>query len=287
MSVCLLLYRLFSLTLLINIHTMKNIIKFIPVILLTAFISCKKDTKDPEPTPEPAPVTPTSGTLKIEFEHMFDTLEFNLNQGYKTDNGDSVKFNLLKYYISNIVITKDDNTTFTESNSYHLIDASNVSSTILSIANVPIGSYKGLSFILGVDSARNNSGAQTGDLDPAKGMFWTWSSGYIMFKLEGTSPQAPSSHNLTYHIGGFGGANKVQRNFNFNFASTTSNVTGSNNPFIHLSVDIKEFFKNPTTINVASVAPAYNGAYVMSAGANAKMYADNYADMISFEHVHN
>lgn len=263
-------------------YTMKNIIKFIPVILLTAFISCKKDTKDPEPTPEPTPAAPTSGTLKLEFEHMFDTVEFNLNQGYKTNNGDSVKFNILKYYISNVVITKDDNTTFVESNSYHLIDASNLSSTILSIANVPVGSYKGLSFTLGVDSARNNSGAQTGDLDPAKGMFWTWSSGYIMFKLEGTSPQSGSATKaLTYHVGGFGGANKVQRNFNFNFASTTSNVTGSNNPFIHLSVDIKEFFKNPTTINVATQY------FLMSAGANAKMYADNYADMISFEHVHN
>ncbi len=261
---------------------MKTIIKFIPVILLTVFISCKKDTKDPEPTPEPTPVTPTSGTLKIEFEHMFDTVEFNLNQNYKTDNGDTIKANVLKYYISNIVITKNDNSTFVESNSYHLIDASNLSSTILSIANVPVGSYKSLSFTLGVDSARNVSGAQTGALDPAKGMFWSWSTGYIMFKLEGTSPQSGSTTKaLTYHIGGFGGINKAQRNFNFNFASTTSNVTGSNSPYIHLAVDVNEFFKAPNTV---SVATQY---FQMSAGANAKIYADNYADMISFEHVHN
>ncbi len=261
---------------------MKTITKFIPVILLTVFISCKKDTKDPEPTPEPTPVTPTSGTLKLEFEHMFDTVEFNFNQNYKTDNGDTINLNILKYYISNIVITKDDNTTFTESNSYHLIDVSNLSSTILSIANVPVGNYKSLSFTLGVDSARNVSGSQTGDLDPAKGMFWTWSSGYIMFKLEGTSPQSGSAtKTLTYHIGGFSGVNKAQRNFSFNFASTPSNITGSNSPYIHLSVDVNEFFKAPNTV---SVATQY---FQMSVNAASKNYADNYADMISFEHVHN
>lgn len=261
---------------------MKNIIKIIPVILLTALLSCKKDTKDPDPTPEPTPVTPTSGTLKLEFEHVFDTVEFNLGQNYKNANGDTVKVNLLKYYISNIVITKDDNSTFVESNSYHLIDASNLSSTILSIANVPAGNYKSLAFTLGVDSSRNVSGSQTGALDPAKGMFWSWSTGYIMFKLEGTSPQSGSStKSIIYHIGGFGGANKAQRNFNFNFASTPSSITGSNSPYIHLSVDINEVFKTPNSINVATV--------FMQMGVNgtSKMIADNYADMISFEHVHN
>ncbi|MBA3683009.1 MAG: hypothetical protein H0W73_17865 [Bacteroidetes bacterium] len=261
---------------------MKNIIKFISIILLTVFISCKKDTKDPEPVPEPMPVTPTSGTLKIEFEHMFDTVEFNLGQNYKTANGDTVKANMLKYYISNIVLTKNDNTTYADPNGYHLLDVSDPASTILDIPNIPIGSYKSLSFILGVDSASNCSGAQTGALDPAKGMFWNWSTGYIMFKLEGTSPQSGSStKTLTYHAGGFGGANKVQRNFNFNFATTTSNITGNNSPYIHLSVDVNEFFKNPATINVATQY------FLMSAGATAKMYADNYADMINFEHVHN
>lgn len=276
------LYKQYSLTLLINIYKMKNIIKFIPVILLMVFISCKKDTKDPEPTPEPTPTpAPTSGTLLVEFEHMFDTLDFALSQNFKNANGDTVNFNKLKYYISNIVITNTNNTTFTEANSYHLIDFSTPSSAIISLAGVPVGSYKSIAFTLGVDSARNCSGAQTGALAPSD-MFWTWSSGYIMFKLEGTSPQSGSTTKaLTYHIGGYGGVNKAQRNFNFNFASTPSEVNGSNNPYIHLSVDVNEFFKTPNTVNVATQY------FQMSVNAASKNYADNYADMISFEHVHN
>jgi len=35
-------------------------------------------------------------------------------------------------------------------------------------------------------------------------MFWTWNSGYIMAKLEGTSPVSSQPNNkFEYHIGGF------------------------------------------------------------------------------------
>ncbi len=260
---------------------MKNIIKFIPLVLLLALVSCKKDKKDPEPEPEPTPA-PTTNTIKILFEHNVDTVGLVLNQKYVNANLDTFKVNVLKYYISNIVITKNDNSTFVEPNSYHLIDVSNLSTTTINIPDLPFASYKSLSFTLGVDSARNCSGAQDGDLAQSKGMFWTWSSGYIMFKLEGSSPSSGASNkSLTYHIGGFGGVNKVQRNFSFNFASTPANVSASVSPIIHMSVDVNEFFKNPATINVATQHTQ------MSIGATAKMYADNYADMIEFEHVHN
>ena len=260
---------------------MKAILKLIPIMFLTLFLSCKKDSKDPEPEVTTPPAA-TVGTLKIEFEHVVDTLEFNINQKYKNANSDTFQVSTLKYYISNVVITKNDNSTFVEPNSYHLIDNSNLSSTILTLTNVPVGSYKSIAFMLGVDSARNVSGAQTGDLDPAKGMFWTWSSGYIMFKLEGTSPTSGATNkSLTYHIGGFSGANKAQRNFNFSFGSTTANISGNVTPQVHLSVDVNSFFTSPNVINVTTQHTQ------MSTGTAAKVYADNYADMISFEHVHN
>ena len=53
---------------------------------------------------------------------------------------------------------------------------------------LPEGDYTELQFLLGVDSLHNVSGAQTDDLDPAKDMFWTWNSGYVMAKMEGNSP---------------------------------------------------------------------------------------------------
>jgi hypothetical protein len=212
---------------------------------------------------------------------VVDTLDFNLNQYYLNPKLDSFKVTKLKYYISNIVITKNDNSTFSEANSYHIIDCADTNSTMLTIANVPIGSYKSVTFMIGVDSTHNVSGIQTGALAPSE-MFWSWNTGYIMFKLEGVSPKSGASNKtLTYHLGGYGGVNKTQRNFSFNFANTTANVSASATPQIHLSANVNEFFANPMLIDVTT-------QYDMTMpGAMAKMYADNYADMISFEHVHN
>ena len=261
---------------------MKTILKFITVAFLIGFVSCKKDTKEPEEDPNHVNVTePTTGSLKIEFEHLVDTISFAFNQNFRNPKLDTFKVTTLRYYISNIVITKNDNSTFVEPNSYHLIDVANISSTILTIANVPITSYKSVSFMLGVDSIKNVSGAQAGDLAPSD-MFWNWSTGYIMFKLEGSSPKSGSATKaLTYHIGGFGGVNKTQRNFNFSFGSTTANVSATISPVVHLAVDINEFFKSPTLIDVTTQY------FQMSTGVNAKMYADNFANMISLKHVHN
>jgi hypothetical protein len=66
-------------------------------------------------------------------------------------------------------------------NKYFLVDFSDTTTTTLKLTILPY-LYNRLSFVIGVDSARNVSGAQTGALDPANGMFWTWNTGYIMAK---------------------------------------------------------------------------------------------------------
>jgi hypothetical protein len=260
---------------------MKTILKFASIALLVGFISCKKDTKEPEPTPEPTPAA-TTGSLKIKFEHLVGTTPLVFNQNYVNPKLDTFKVSKLKYYISNVVITKNDNSTFVVPESYYLLDASNPVSTVLTLTNVPFASYKSISFMLGVDSARSASGAQTGALSQSNGMYWNWSSGYVMFKLEGSSPQAGAPNKqLIYHLGGYGGVYKTQRSFILNFGSPTANVSSGTTPMVHLSVDINEFFKNPVLIDVATQY------YQMAAGVNAKMYADNYADMISFGYISN
>ena len=56
-------------------------------------------------------------------------------------------------------------------------------------------------------------------------MFWTWNTGYIMFKLEGNSPQSASINNkIEYHIGGFSGTNNVLRKVELNFGSNVISV---------------------------------------------------------------
>jgi hypothetical protein len=48
----------------------------------------------------------------------------------------------------------------------------------------------------------NHSGNQEGDLDPVNGMIWTWSTGYIFYKHEGTFVDTSgNSMPLLYHFG--------------------------------------------------------------------------------------
>lgn len=69
----------------------------------------------------------------------------------------------------------------------------------LKLDNEPRGEITSISFIVGTDSSTNVSGALDGDLDPIKGMYWAWNTGYINFKLEGTLNKL----NFEYHIGGY------------------------------------------------------------------------------------
>ncbi len=259
---------------------MKNISKILSITLLVGFISCKKDKKTV--LPELTPSTVTYGKLNIEFENVIDTMGLQFGTNYINQNADTFKVSLLQYYISNIVVTNTDNTQFVEPNSYHLIDHSVPLSSVVGLINVPQASYKSISFVLGVDSARNVSGAQTGDLNQANGMYWPW-TGYIMFKLEGTSLKVPanSNHAFAYHIGGYGGTLKAQRSFTFNFTTTTANVSTSVTPEIHLQTNVLEVFKTPTVIDLGTT---YD---VTSVNNRSKTIADNYSDMIRFKHVHN
>ena len=64
--------------------------------------------------------------------------------------------------------------------------------------------YSTVKMNIGVDSVTSTSGALGGDLDPAKGMFWTWQSGYINLKLEGRSNKCPTRKNrFQFHLGGY------------------------------------------------------------------------------------
>ena len=63
--------------------------------------------------------------------------------------------------------------------------------------------------LFGVDSLLQRSGVMDGDLDPVHGMYWTWQSGYIQFKLEGLLRDSAGERKLELHLGGFEGENKI------------------------------------------------------------------------------
>lgn len=242
-------------------------------IAITTLSSCSK--KD-----DPAPAV--KGKAYMEFFNMAGGSSLNLNnQWYKNANGDSFTVSKFNYYISNVVFHGSSGTAdYTEANSYHLIEQMATPSEMAFYLNdVPAGNYSSVSFMVGVDSLHNVSGAQSGDLDPAKGNFWSWSSGYIMLKFEGNSPKSPNPDGmLVLHCGGFSGTNNVLRTITLPFPAAIE-VSKSAEPHVHVQADILALFAAPNKIDFAATSTIH------MPGPDANKLADNYTHMFSISYA--
>ncbi len=247
-------------------------LQFLSLLAIVVFVfsGCKKDE-------EIIPVSPPNGTAKLEFNHVVNGADLILNSvSYSNSSAETFTISKLRYYVSNIQFTKDDNTVFAEPESYHLIDAKDENSDELTINNVPDGNYTSITFMIGVDSTRNVSGAQTGALDPLNDMFWDWNSGYIFFKMEGDCDQAGS---FIYHVGGYSGKYATQRMVTVLFNGNKLIATAGKTPQLLLHVDVALFFSTPNTISIVDLTNSG------SAGATSSMLADQYESMFSFDKI--
>lgn len=148
--------------------------------------------------------------LKLKFQPVFGSAPLELNRSYFTSAGDSIRVGVLKFYISGIEFHSAEGPEWKEENSYHLLDLSDTNSLRID-CKLPRGfKFDRMKFYLGIDSLTNASGARGGALDPTRGMYWAWQSGYIHFKLEGTSNLCPApSHQFQFHLGGFIGRDQT------------------------------------------------------------------------------
>ncbi len=258
---------------------------FFTLVLASLFIffSCKKDNSIEEPTKVADPIDTNSyGAISVSFSNVVGSRVLTLNDSaYSNQSGE--KFNIYKYayYISNVRLHATDGNVYTEEESYHLINASDSTTLSFVLNNVIVKTYSSITFVIGVDSLRNVSGAQTGDLDPIHNMFWTWSSGYIMAKLEGYSEYSSApGQQIAYHIAGFSGVNNVLKTVNLPFPST-ADVTKTTIPQIVVQSDVLEWFQSPSVISFVTLPS------VLSTSANAKMISDNYQDMFTVTQVVN
>ena len=248
---------------------MKSKLILLSILLISLFSCVKKD--DP---------TPPSANCKTTFENFVGNQPLVLSSAWYTNaNGDSFNVTTYKYYITNIKLTKADGSVYTETESYHLINEADANSKFFVMGNIPEGNYTSISFLIGVDSTRNTTGAQTGALDPINGMFWTWNSGYIMAKLEGTSPQSSASgKSIIYHVGGFSGASSVIRSATLTFPTNLVVKVGTM-PNVHIYGDVAEWFGFPNVIEF-SKKPV-----LMTLGKDLVNLADNYQDMFRVSHI--
>ena len=203
--------------------------------------------------------------IPVSFEVVSNGEDGILNKKLVNDFGENYSITKLKFYISNVHFVTAVKAKI--KNSVYLIDASKKNSISLA---VPSKKINGISFLLGVDSALNCTGAQSGALDPLNDMFWTWNNGYIFFKLEGNADVSNADlHRIEQHIGGYKGNNKTMRE-------------------IYLPINNKDLMKLKTLVIELDIDKYWNGInkirlselpVITVPGILSKNAADNFVGM--------
>ncbi len=219
-----------------------------------------------------------TASLQIHFTHVVGSDALTLDtQTYTNAAGEPFQIKLFKYYISNLELTRTDGRKVSIPDSYHLIDEATPKSKSFTLSGIPTGEYNAVRFMIGVDSTHNVSGAQSGALDPLNDMFWSWKSGYIFVKLEGTSSASTAPANrIEYHIGGFQNPNNIR------YVSPTLSqnlvIAENQTATIQYKTDVARMFGSPDTIRFA------NQPAIMFDKSSAKV-ANNYMQMFSVTEV--
>lgn len=162
--------------------------------------------------------------VSIDIQVNFGNQKINLNQWYESEK-DTFSFETVKFFISNLQFVNEDSLVYSCSNSYYLIDLEDSNSLQVS-ASIPSNlNYSSIKFNLGIDSVTNTSGAMGGVLDPTNGMYWTWQSGYINFKLEGVSKKCTARKNyFQFHLGGYSFPNNALQSVELNISPKANNI---------------------------------------------------------------
>ena len=214
--------------------------------------------------------------LKIKFRTTVNGQPLKFDSTYTNSFGEDFTVTAFRFYVGHLVAGSTGDGLKNSKSIYHLVDAAVLSSQIISIP-LKVRELLSLNFQVGVDSIDNVSGAQDGDLDPAKGMFWTWNSGYVMAKLEGNSTYSKvPTGSFTYHIGGYKGPDKAIRRIELSVSKEISDaVLQKQINEIVIEVELGKWFESIHSLKIS------DKAFVHGPGATARLYADNYSTMFS------
>ena len=142
---------------------------------------------------------------RILFTPIFKGEALELGREYALGEGaDSIRLETLRFYLSHLRLLRKGRVVFAFPESAYLIDMADPASLALSWSAPHALLFDQVAFELGVDSLTQAGGARGAALDPIHGMYWSWQSGYIHVKLEGTATTSKARRpSFQYHLGGY------------------------------------------------------------------------------------
>jgi hypothetical protein len=226
------------------------------------------------------------GLLKIKFDNVYGDANLAFNTPYTNTNGEVIKVSTAIYIVSNIVLTKEDGSTYTvpKSSSYFFVNEANPASTTVTLPKVPAANYTKISFGIGVDKAQFDAGADGQgsmwtDAQAIK-MTWSWAAGYKFVRFEGTVNSASRKDAIfRVHTGKTGEVyNYTTVTLDFpSKALVRTNVT----PEAHIFADLKKVIDSKTIISFETALDIMGGTPVQNISTN------NVPTMFKVDHVHN
>ena len=222
-------------------------------------------------------------TIDVEliFVHQFGDQDFEFRKKFVNIFGDTIDFQRFQYYLSNFSCKDHEDKIWSEKNSYHLVELKpgQGNQVVLTLKGVPLKQIHQISFGIGVDKSRNHGGIQNGALDPIKGMFWTWSQGYIFLKSESYHYQIPGKRKgLIFHIGG----DECFRTLTFDIDS--AQITPKKSRIrIPIHVDVQKLFGGFSKAAIDLKVPSDGGSINVMGGPKTTLIADNYTHMFSIQ----
>lgn len=175
--------------------------KIILLLVAASFMTgCFKDEDD------------NNKNLTLQFDNEFSSETIVLENGtYINSSDESLSISTLNYIISNIVLIDGDGEEYTYpvEESYFLVRENDEASQTINLENVPFNNIKTIRFGLGVDQSNYPLNGVNNFVPTAEenNMLWSWSAGYIFFKMEGIFSSVNSQDEpFLYHIGSHGEA---------------------------------------------------------------------------------
>jgi len=181
------------------------------------------------------------GILYLHVHTDIDTNEVDSAVVAKDSSGRHFQLDIAQFYISGIILTKSDGTSYAINNAYIL---KNIAQEQYLVDSIPTGNYTTITFSVGVDASRNSmnpsSFASTSALSPQTPSMWfgSTSQGYIFMNLQGyadttAAQNGPVNQPFSYQLG----TSALLRTVTMPIHSPVFTATPNSSMFIHIIAD--------------------------------------------------
>jgi hypothetical protein len=150
--------------------------------------------------------------VSLNFIPMWQGTTISVDSVFSIVNsGDSLRVTALRFYVYNIQLESENRVVWNSGDQHFLMDVFEKDGASIPTNLSTQSKVDHLSFVIGVDSTLQTTGAHSGVLDPIHGMYWSWQSGYINWKLEAEVIHAGQSNAIQWHVGGYRVPYQTQR----------------------------------------------------------------------------